>query len=819
MARTLDQYQAKRDPAKTPEPEGKKGESGSRLRFVVQHHAARSDHYDFRLEWDGVLLSWAVPKGPSYNPKDKRLAVEVEAHPLDYIDFEGTIPSGEYGAGVVQLWDEGEWEPREDVEQGLVEGSLKMVLKGERLHGKWALVRLKKQGKGQPNWLLIKEKDEFVQDDAGIADYTTSVRSGRTMAEIEAGHEAAPAKDGKLPFSTTGVQLAKLARHVPQETDWLFELKFDGFRIVAYIDGGHVRLMTRNRQDYTEKFPEVTRALADWSNGKAMVLDGEVVALDSSGRSDFQALQAYLQTSGNQHLTYVIFDLLALGSEDLRSLPLRERKEKLANLMAAEHPGLHYSQHAKGDGREIFLTACRANREGVIAKRSDSLYSGTRNGDWLKIKCENRQEFVIGGYTKTSKRGVSALLLGVYAGDRLEYVGRVGTGFTDKTLTELQQRLSDIHREASPFAQAPPQRRGESLFWVEPRLVAEISFSEWTAEQLLRQASFKGLRFDKEPRSVVREAETEAHTLSSGGNGDEKNSPRKSIWINDIRITSPDKDMFPESGISKEDVARYYQAAAARMLPYVKNRLLSVVRCPDGFPGECFYQKHLPGSLPGIGLVSIPEKDGDPDTYFYLEESVGLLSLVQMGTLEFHTWGSQVTELEKPDMLVFDLDPEEGLDLQQLRDGVRHLKGILDELSLVSFLKTSGGKGYHVVIPLEPSGNWDKAKDFARLTAVAMAERWPDRYTGNMRKEKRKGKIFIDWIRNARSATSVAPYSVRARPGAPVSQPLGWEELDTVAPNAIHIHEALKRLELADPWEDYGKIQQRLVELPDEKEN
>jgi bifunctional non-homologous end joining protein LigD len=498
-----------------PQNQMAQGISGSQLRFVVQHHAARSDHYDFRLEWDGVLLSWAVPKGPSYNPQDKRLAVEVEAHPLDYIDFEGAIPKGEYGGGVVMVWDEGEWEPRSDVEQGLAEGSLKMVLKGKRLNGKWALVRLKKQGKGQPNWLLIKEKDEYVREDAGIAEYTTSVRSGRTMAEIEAGHVAVPEKDEKIPFAAAAVQLAKLARHVPTEGDWLYELKYDGFRILAYIEGGHVRLMTRNRQDYTEKFPEIAQALEDWSAGRAMVLDGEVVVLDPDGRSDFQALQGYLQEAKGQDLTYVVFDLLALGSDDLRMKPLQERKAKLTELMPAGHPRLHYSQHTEGDGRDIFLTACRANREGVIAKRADSVYSGTRNGDWLKIKCENRQEFVIGGYTQTDKRSVGALLLGVYDGEDLVYAGRAGTGFTEKTVADLERRFAKMRRATAPFKEAPRKRRGEAIIWVNPQLVAEIRFSEWTEDQRLRQASFKGLRFDKEAQEVQREAEAETHALST----------------------------------------------------------------------------------------------------------------------------------------------------------------------------------------------------------------------------------------------------------------------------------------------------------------
>lgn len=824
MARKLDKYQEIRDTEKTPEPEGKVGKSAERLKFVVQHHVARRDHYDFRLEWEGVLLSWAVPKGPSNNPQDKRLAVEVEEHPLDYINFEGTIPKGEYGGGVVMLWDEGQWEPRVDVEKGLTDGSLKFVLKGYRLKGKWALIRLKEENGDKNNWLLIKEKDRYAMDNSGISEYTTSVRSQRTMKEIEEDITAEQDKGNRNPFEKTGVQLARRAERAPDEEGWIYELKYDGYRILAYLEDNYVRLMTRNGQDYTSKFKSIAVALTDWSSGKAMVLDGEVVVLNNEGRADFQALQGYLKSPQGLKPTYIVFDLLAFSGKDLRMKPLKDRKKKLASLLEKEHPRLHYSNHTEGEGRDIFVTACQAKLEGIICKKENSIYSGTRNGDWLKIKCENRQEFVVGGYTLSDKRnsGISALLLGVYEGKDLIYAGRAGTGFTQKTMSDLENKFGKIRRKTPPFKEAPKQRNDEIIRWLRPQLVAEIRFAEWTNENQLRQASYKGLRTDKDPKEVKRESLTEINLGDTAINGDSivpddpseekvpKKSIRKSIKVNGIRISSPDKEMFKGTGITKEDLARYYLAVAERMMVYAGNRVLSFVRCPDGFPGECFYQKHLAKKTKGLRMMPIKEKKNEREDFFYMEDADGLITSVQMGTLEFHIWGSSVDQLEKPDMMVFDLDPEEGMDLEKVREGVRDMKKVLDELSLTSFLKTSGGKGYHVVIPLDPSADWIAVKTFARMTASAMEERWPDKYTSNMRKEKRKGKIYIDWVRNAKSATSIAPYSVRARKGAPVSMPITWEELDTVKPNQIDIQAAVKKLNEDDPWKDFFQTKQKL---------
>lgn len=809
MTAKLDEYNQKRNFGKTDEPEGITEEPKELLRFVIQHHIARRDHYDFRLEWGGALLSWAVPKGPSYNTRDKRLAVQVEDHPLEYRNFEGTIPKGEYGGGTVMLWDEGYWEPQGDVDEGLEKGSLKFVLKGRRLKGKWALVRLKaKEGETKNNWLLLKEKDEYAKTDEGISGFTASVRTGRTMAEIEEGKEE---KNTGNPFEKTGVQLATQVNTVPAEDeDWLYEVKYDGYRIIAYLEGNGVRLMTRNGNDFTNRFRDIAYSLADWAGGRAVVLDGEMVITDESGKPDFQALQNHLRDLRGKEPTYIVFDLLALDGEDLRGRRLIDRKEILEVLMKDSPGNIHYSQHIKGNGKESLLAACQADLEGIIGKKAHSVYSGTRNGDWVKLKCDTRQEFVIGGYTLSDKkiRGVSSLLLGFYEGKELVYAGRAGTGFTHQIMKELEAKFEGIKRETPPFKNVPEQRKNEKILWLEPQLAAEIKFAGWTEENLLRQASFKGLRPDKEPGGIRREDRDERpapvvdiESMKPAGSG---------IVINGVKITNPDKVLFEDPRITKGDVVGYYARVAERMLPYAGRRILSVVRCPKGIAQSCFYKKHPGPDNREIVKMPILNSSGDKEEYFYVENAAGLVFEAQMGTLEFHTWGSRVEQVEKPDMMVFDLDPDAGMDLEKVRQGVKDIKSILDQLSLVSFLKTSGGKGYHVVVPLRPSAEWETFYDFARRIAEVMEKQWPDRYTSNMRKEKRKNRIFIDWIRNGRGATSIAPYSIRARKGATVSMPISWEELYTVAPDGITMDGALARIGEKDPWQDFLKMDQRL---------
>lgn len=888
MTIKLGEYNQKRNFNITAEPRGSAEEPEGHLRFVVQHHAASRDHYDLRLEWDGALLSWAVPKVPSYNTRDRRLAVQVEDHPLEYRNFEGTIPKGEYGGGVVMIWDEGYWEPQTqmDVEEGLISGSLKFVLKGRRLKGKWALIRLKsKAGEDKKNWLLLKEKDEYAKSkdpsakynklnkpvkviptisvdgeteedretDNELAEFTTSIRTGRTMEEIAEGENE---KIIKNPFDNTAVQLAKLTSEIPDSPEWLFEMKYDGYRILAYLEGSSVRLLTRNGNDYTNRFRDAADALADWAAGRAMVLDGEMAITDASGKTDFQALQSFMKNPKGQRLTYIIFDLLAFNGEDLRGRPLLERKETLRSLMQDAPGSLYYSQHVQGNGKQCFLAACQGSMEGIVGKRANSVYSGTRNGDWIKLKCDKRQEFVIGGYTLTDKKtsGVSALLLGYYEGNDLIFAGRAGTGFTERMRKELEGKFEVIKRDDCPFRKelgsrmpkAVDQRKNEQITWLEPELVAEIKFAEWTEENLLRQASFKGLRTDKDPMDIRREVSSDNRSEEDGNDGFDTVKGSHHTGVNDetrgdaqhdeekveqgkeqdmkeqsmsgggmiiegIKISSPDKVIFENPTITKADVVRYYASVSERMLPYVANRILSIVRCPKGVSQTCFFKKHPGNDHKAISIRPVMNGRGEQEEYFYIEDTAGLIYEAQMGTLEFHTWGSKADDLERPDIMVFDLDPDEGMDLETVRQGVRDVKSILEELSLISFLKTSGGKGYHVVVPFKPSVDWDTFYDFAKRIAVVMEAKWPDRYTSNVRKSSRRGKIFIDWIRNGRGATSISPYSLRARDGARVSLPISWEELDTVAPDGIGMEEALARVRRGeDPWRDFYRIEQRM---------
>lgn len=817
MAGMLEEYNQKRDFERTIEPEGTNAhmrmeKPKEHLKFVVQHHLARRDHFDFRLEWNGVLLSWAVPKGPSYNPRDKRLAIQVEEHPLEYRNFEGLIPKGEYGGGIVMLWDEGSWEPLTDVDEGLRAGSFKFVLNGRRLKGKWALVRIKpKEDKRENNWLLFKEKDEYTQTTDGISGFATSVRTGRTMDEIEKGEGR---KFPHNPFEKADVQLAKLVSTVPEGDDWLYEVKYDGYRILAFVEGNNVRLITRNKNDYTNRFQAIADSLIDWATGRAMVLDGEMAVTDDRGRTDFQALQNYIRHPNGKNLTYIVFDLLALDGVDLRGHPLIDRKETLEALMRNAPKNFHYSPHIRGNGKESFKAACRTGLEGIVGKQIDSVYSGTRSSGWIKLKCSKRQEFVIGGYTLTNKKtsGISALLLGVYEERELVYVGRAGTGLSTGEMAELERLFTDIKQQVSPFRQAPKARTNEKIFWLEPQLVAEIKFAQWTEENLLRQASFKGLRTDKNPKDIRKETADDEEQPQTSTEEVEKamETAENDLIIEGVKITHPEKILFDDSETTKADVIRYYEKAAARMLPYVSHRLLSIVRCPKGISQTCFFKRHPgPGSKEIVPL-SVPNSDGEMEEYFYIESISGLIFEVQMGTLEFHTWGSRIDKLEKPDIMVFDLDPDEGMDLGQVRQGVKDVRSILDQLSLASYLKTSGGKGYHVVVPFEPFVDWETFHDFSRHIAQVMEQKWPDRYTSNVRKEKRKNRIFIDWIRNGRGATSIAPYSIRARKGATVSMPITWDELETVAPDGVGMANALQRIGNNDPWKDFFQTNQRL---------
>ncbi len=849
MSNSLETYDEKRDFTKTSEPKGVEEKTSGERRFVIQRHEATNLHYDFRLEWDGILLSWAVPKGPSYSTKDKRLAVKVEDHPLAYRDFEGNIPKGEYGGGTVLLFDEGTWEPQQDPSPD----SIKMILHGKRLQGKWALVKMKGKSDQDNLWLLLKEKDQYAKEKDDLGEIRTSIRSGRTMDEIsmegnipvedkkstkrgsnetsivenKTKKNKTPDSIGELPFDETQVQLAKLTDKVPLGESWVYELKYDGYRILTYKTGNSLRFITRNGLDYTDRFKAMIPVIKDQIDGENFVLDGEMVIFNDEGITEIKALQSYLKNPNGKTLSYMVFDLLALNGEDLRQKDLLTRKQRLKELMKDNTPPLYYSDHTKGHGQELFDQACARNMEGIIAKKGDASYDDGRRGGWLKIKCQHRQEFVIGGFTlsEVQSQGFSSLMLGVYDGENLIDVGRVGTGFSHSLKMSLLSKMNPLKRKTSPFKEEPDERPGETITWLTPKLVAEVSFATWTKNGLLRQASFKGLREDKVAKDVVneeKELQEDTETVATTTNPvakDEKNevkltsSPKKSsvpLKVSGIIITHPDKNLFEDAQITKRQVAEYYEEVGPRIMPYIKQRILSFLRCPHGIEDPCFFQKHLDALGEGMKKIAITEKDGQMDDYVYLTSVKGLVYAAQIGIVELHMWGSQIKTLEKPDFLVFDLDPDEDLGLDEVRHGVKDLKDVLDELSLTSFIKTSGGKGYHMVVPLKPNASWEEAKDFSRLVAQVLEKKWPKKYTSNRSKAKRKGKIYIDYQRNGRGATSVAPYSLRARKGAPVSMPISWDQVDAIAPNEITLKKALELIKEDDPWKGIFDVNQSL---------
>ena len=840
------------------EPARKKSDKKKKQIFCVQFHRARRDHFDFRLEWKGVLLSWAVPKGLSFNPRDKRLAVQVEDHPLDYASFEGMIPKGQYGGGSVMLWDYGTWEAVGDFANGLKKGEVKFVLHGKRLVGQWALVRLK----DEKNWLVIKDRDEFAKDEDGISHFKTSVKSGRTSHEIERGIEGVKKnckhfdknfEVKKNPFQQVDVKLAKLAFDVPSGDEWIFEVKYDGFRIVALLENGKAKLVTRNGKDYTQKFPEITKKLEEHFGTRAVILDGEVIAVDDEGKSDFQSLQQHLKHGTDSQIVYMIFDLLAFDGEDLRNFPLIERKKKLEEILKKAPNKIAYCQHVDGHGKECFEAAKRMGFEGIVCKEKDSIYTGGRGEDWLKLKCRLRQEFVVGGYTKTDKKvdGFSALLLGYYRNGKLVFCGRVGTGFNAFDKKELMAKFKKLETKKSPFESEIKDEKNEKIFYVKCELVAEIQFAQMTKDGLLRQASFKGLRDDKKAKDVVFESEFD------GGDAEEKledDLTKKKIFLDDcegeqknnkviknaekieknnkndakkakksgksdetskntvagVKISSPNRVLYADKKITKFDVAKYYEAVAKRMLPLIEGRILSVVRCHKEASLGGFFKKHPLAKIDGIEIVKLQNDKGKSADYFYISSLAGLIGQVQLGTIEFHIWASKFDHLEEPDFMVFDLDPDEKMDIKKVRQGVRDLKKILDELELKSFLKTSGGKGYHIVVPFKQKCDWQTFHDFAENVAKLMENKWPKRYTTNIRKDSRKGKIFVDFMRNTRGATSVAPYSLRARNGAKVSMPISWSELGRVEPNGVDLFNALQRIKKPDPWKDFFNVSQTL---------
>jgi bifunctional non-homologous end joining protein LigD len=850
---SLREYRQKRDFKRTPEPAGNGAAARAGRKFVVQKHDASRLHYDFRLELDGTLKSWAVPKGPSLDPAVKSLAVHVEDHPLDYAGFEGVIPAGEYGGGTVMVWDQGTWEPDGDAAADYRHGKLKFSLHGEKLHGSWALVRMGgRAGEDGKNWLLIKHRDDAakpVKKYDVLKREAKSVLSGRDLPEIaadadrvwsskpKASRKLAASGNGRIAAKSTkkrvarGVkaarldgarkatqptkfspQLATLASEAPEGDDWLHELKFDGYRLLAHVKNGRARLMTRRGQDWTHRFEPLAAAIAELPVKQA-ILDGEVVALNDEGESNFQQLQNNLKSGKTDSLVYYVFDMPHCEGYSLMKAPLTDRKEALAALLLSGGRGndgmVRYSDHIVGNGPTVLEQACQRVREGIVSKRADSPYESSRSRSWLKVKCIKRQEFVIGGYTKPSgaRVGFGALTLGYYEGGKLNYCGRVGTGFTSQSLRQLTKQLRERRSDESPFDSSLSTAERRGVTWVRPELVAEVEFTEWTSDGRLRHPAFLGLREDKSAKQVKREEAVPMPRSSKSANG-------SGVVVAGVPLSHPDRVLFPEMKITKQDLAEYYAAVADWVLPHIVDRPLTLVRCPAGRTGQCFYQKHLNDSLPDqLRGVTIREKSGT-DEYVVVDDLAGLVSLVQMGVLEMHPWPARADDVEAPDRLVIDLDPGEGVAWKSVVTAARELRDVLGELGLESFVRTSGGKGLHVVAPLSRRNTWDQLKTFAHSLADTMARSDPARYIATMSKAKRRGKIYVDYLRNQRGATAIASYSTRARAGAPVATPLTWRELTTrIKPDGFTVVNVPKRLAKlkTDPWDGFFGVRQSIT--------
>ncbi|MDR6145251.1 bifunctional non-homologous end joining protein LigD [Sphingomonas sp. SORGH_AS870] len=778
MADPLARYNAKRDFTRTAEPAGTL-EPGSGNGFIVQKHDATRLHWDFRLEVDGVLKSWAVTRGPSLDPDEKRLAVRTEDHPLSYATFEGTIPSGEYGGGTVMLWDRGTWSPVAGKSAAdLEDGHLHFILDGERMKGEWLLVRMKPRGREKrENWLLRKVADAQAGGTDTLTDQAlTSVSTGRTMAQIAEGKPAKAKPAGKAkaaprrtkakkaaPPAFQPPALCTLVDRVPAGQGWLHEIKYDGYRALIAVGGGAARVFTRNGLDWSDKFPGIVAAAADLPVTSALV-DGEIVAF-KDGRPDFSTLKDAI--GSDKPMSLFAFDLLSLDGEDLTELPLVQRKERLRAIVPDGDETIRFAEHVTGSGEALFDRLCAEGLEGVVSKQAGSRYPGGRSRDWLKAKCLRRQEFVIIGWLPSDKarRGFKSLLLGVNRDGKLTYVGKVGTGFTAARMDELR-RLLDARARRTATVEAPRAMvRGAK--WVRPDLVAEIAFTETTPDGLLRHPSFIGLREDKPADQVVEERPAPAPASSSGESA--------------VTITHPDRVIFPDSDLTKGALADYVATVAPLMLPWVARRPVSLVRCPQGRARACFFQKHDAGSFgPQVHSVPIREKDGGTEPYLYVEDAEGLRACIQMGSIEFHGWGAGIAALEQPDRMIFDLDPDPSVSFDEVKRAAVHIHDQLAELGLTSFAMLSGGKGVHVVVPLTPDAEWPAVSDFAERFAKALAQSDPGRFVAVMTKAKRKGRIFIDWLRNQRGATAVMPYSARARAGAPVAAPVAWRELDAI---------------------------------------
>jgi len=794
----LDSYRQMRDFSRTEEPSGIGAEiAGSdHLRFVIHKHDASRLHFDLRLEWNGTFLSWAVPKGPSLDPADKRLAMAVEDHPLDYGDFEGTIPKDLYGGGTVMIWDRGLWIPEpgfEDVDKHLQKGELKFVMEGDRMHGSWVLVRLKPKAgeKGKP-WMLIKHKDRAAQtgNKGGPSDRDKSVASTRTMKQIATNVSAEVAPHMTLPRSS-----AKQRKSVPsphrtktksaQQSDipdfiepqlatniatppagdmWAHEIKFDGYRLQLRIDGQQTSLRTRKGWDWTKRFPSIAADAKGLEDG---LYDGEAVALNDEGKPSFALLQAVLGGESDAPIVYYAFDLLHDGQQDIRSLPLADRKAELEKRLAKAKGAIRYVEHFQTTGNALLQSACRLDLEGIISKRLSSPYRSGRSDDWVKSKCRQEQEVVIAGWATTGN-AFRSLIAGVYREGKLEHVGRIGTGFSRKTVEQIMPRLKAIETAQSPFPDGPKSIAG--VHWVKPVLVAEIAFEGFTGSGAIRQASFKGLRDDKPSKEVALDNPQDVSKIATG-----TDAP-----LRGVRLSSPDKVLWPETkdspAITKRGLADYYERIGDKMLEHIRGRPCSIIRMPDGIEGQSFFQRHpVKGQSPFIEAVEVK---GDPKPYICIDTVEGLIAAAQFAAVEIHPWNCVPYQHDKAERLIFDLDPAPDVAFNEVIIAAREVRDRLKDLGLESHCKTTGGKGLHVTTYVEHLDmDWTEAKAFAREFARVMAANAPDRYLISMSKKAREGRIFIDYLRNDRKATAVAPYSPRGRPGAPVSMPLSWSQV------------------------------------------
>lgn len=841
----LEDYQRMRDFAATPEPAGKarpKSRKSQALQYCIQKHDATRLHYDFRLELDGTLKSWAIPKGPSLDPGVRRLAVHVEDHPLEYATFEGNIPEGHYGAGDVIVWDRGVWTPQGDPHEGYRKGKLKFSLEGEKLAGSWNLVRTQMDGKKE-QWFLIKSRDEAAREESEYDIVTAepdSVLSDRTLVPRKRGAKArvaetppapvkAPAKkrtparrkakvvalEGAVPAELPEhfkPQLATLVDTVPGG-DWRYEIKFDGYRMLARIDSGEVRLFTRNGHDWTAKMPQQAAALAGLGLESGW-LDGEVVVPNEEGTPDFQALQNAFEAGRSGSILYYLFDMPYLNGMDLREVALEQRRAALREVLErSDSELLRFSEDFTEQPDSILESACQMKLEGLIGKRAGSTYTSRRSSSWVKIKCSNRQEFIIVGYTqpKGTRTGFGALLLGLHDDKgELRYAGKVGTGFNHATLQSLHKKLKKLEIDKSPLAKAPPAADARGAQWLKPELMCEVAYAEMTRQGVVRHSVFHGLRTDKPAEAITHErAKPVARAKPNvADKADALGSGR-------IKISNPERVIDPSSGITKIELARFYAQIAPWALPQLQNRPLALVRAPEGITGELFFQKHVDKlAIPHITQLD-PALDPKHGALLVIDSAEALVGAAQMGTIELHSWNAVAPDLEHPDRFVLDLDPDPALPWKRMLEATQLTQTLLDEIGLASFLKTSGGKGLHIVVPLDPVHDWSEVKSFSQAIARHLAKLLPSHFSAVSGPKNRVGRIFIDYLRNSRGASTVAPYSVRAREGLPVSVPIHRDELaDLKGANLWTVRNLLERLqELGDddPWAAIGKTRQRLT--------